>query len=78
MSQQLELTNALGRHVDRTDKPKRTTKTEEPKQTLGERCVICGNVFAKRHPIECRCICYKCADALRTLIGGQNEQSDNM
>lgn len=68
MEKQMELNVPNSQYIDREDKPKRSKKVEEPKQKLGERCVICSQVFAKRHPIECRCICDKCASVLRKII----------
>lgn len=49
-----------------------------PMATIGERCVICQQIFTKRHPKECRCICDKCAAKIGELIkaGGQNANED--
>ena len=40
-----------------------------PTVTIGERCIICGEVFAKKHPKDNRCICEKCCDKIARLIG---------
>ena len=46
-----------------------TTKIDTSMVTIGERCIICGEVFAKKHPKDNRCICEKCCDKVARLIG---------
>ena len=51
-----------------------------PMVTIGERCIICGHIFIKKHPKDYRCICEKCSDKIAKLIGiggdNANENSD--
>ncbi len=44
-------------------------RTDIPMVTLAERCVVCGEVFAKKHPKDNRCICEKCCDKIVEMIG---------
>ena len=41
---------------------------DELKPKLAERCCICQQIFAKKHPKDNRTICNKCAEKLRELI----------
>lgn len=53
-------------------------KTDAPMVTIGERCIICGHIFIKKHPKDYRCICEKCSDKIAKLIevGGDSENEN--
>lgn len=51
-------------------------KTDEPMVTIGERCIICHEIFIKKHPKDYRCICEKCADKLAKIIEVGNYTSN--
>ncbi len=44
-------------------------KTDEPAVTISDRCIICHQIFVKKHPKDNRCICEKCADKIAEMIG---------
>ena len=48
-------------------------KIDEPQVTIAERCIICKEIFIKKHPKDYRCICEKCADKIAKLIEGAEE-----
>lgn len=43
-------------------------KTEEPQVTVTDRCVICRQLFIKKHPKDYRCICERCAEKIARTI----------
>lgn len=49
-----------------------TKKADIPMVTLAEHCIVCGEVFAKKHPKDNRCICEKCCDKIARLIGAKD------
>ena len=44
-------------------------KNDEPMVTISDRCIICHQVFVKKHPKDYRCICEKCAEKIAWNIG---------
>ena len=51
-------------------------KADIPMVTISDRCIVCGSVFAKKHPKDNRCICEKCCDKIAKIIEVGNYTSN--
>ena len=49
------------------------TRTAEPTITISEHCIICRQIFIKKHPKDDRCICESCAEKIAKLINVSTE-----